>query len=274
MKDLASQPLIPIFALGQDTPCGPVKGRSGELKSIPITSLGIDDAYQRSMSQGSIRNIRKICADFDWAKFLPVIVVPDGDMFAIIDGQHRTTAAATIGIEVVPCYVLACSRAEAAGAFAAINGNVTPVSPQDVWLAELAAGDAKALEINSALEAASVRVVRKKHGYRTGETQSINVLRRAYEKYGRDLLITALQCITETGGGNPGLLLGAVVNGVALSIRAKSHLLAEPSRLFDVFDQVDLAYELAQAKIEAARTGNIVQAILTRRLNEQIRRLS
>lgn len=263
--------LFPIVPLGEDVQKGSTQGQIGRLEVLPIAKLYVDSVYQRAVSVASVRNIKRICIGFDWAKFLPVIVAKDGDRFAIVDGQHRTTAAATLGIKAVPCYILSCSPAEAAAAFAAINGNVTPVQPIDLWFAQLAAGDASCIALKAVLDAAGVTVVRKRDGYQVGETRSINVLRRAFEFYGPAILTTILQCIVETGNGNPGMIYGAILHGIGLAIRTKPELLAGPSQLFEIFDGLDLSELAHEAGIEAARTGNNQQAILVRVFNEKIR---
>lgn len=263
--------LQPIAALAGDFARSQPRGQVGRLEMLPVSALRVDDTYQRAVTVGSVKNIKRICAEFDWAKFLPVIVTQSGDDYCIVDGQHRTTAAATLGITNVPCYVLACSPAEAAGAFAAINGNVTPVRPVDLWFAELAAQAPKALALQRVLDAAGVKVIRRKDNFAVGETSSITVLRRAFNFYGSALLTTILQCITETGGGNAGLIIGSVVNGVGMAIRTKPDLLANPSRLFDLFDAIDLNSWVYQAKIEYARSGNAPQFILTRKINAKLR---
>lgn len=262
--------LFPIIPLGEDVDCGPAHGAVGQLETVPIAALMVDATYQRAISANSVRNIKRICKSFDWAKFLPVIVTKDGDHYSIVDGQHRTTAAATIGVTEVPCYVLSCSASEAASAFAAINGNVTPVKPIDLWFAELAAGHGDAVALQKVLDAAGVRVTRKTDGYAPGETRSINVLRRALDFYGSATLTTILQCIVETGNGNPGMLVGAVINGVGRAVRTKPDLLASPSKLFDIFDGIDLADLNYEARIENARTKNPIQFILTREINSII----
>jgi hypothetical protein len=267
-------PILPLPIADPSKELGAVSGAVGELKMIPIELLRVDGTYQRNFSQGSVRNVRKIAKTFSWAKFLPVIVVKseDGETYAVVDGQHRTTAAITLGIKVVPCYVLSCTVAEAAGAFAAINGNVTPMSPVDLWFARLASGEAEATALQRCLDAAEVKVTRKKDGHTVGETRSINVLARASDKYGEALLVTILQCITQTGDGNPGLINGAVIHGIGSAIRAKPDLLANPSELFDLMDDIDLGDLLQQARVEQARTGNLLQGIMTREINRKIRR--
>lgn len=266
-----TETLFPIVALG-DTPSAPrIAGHVGTFAIVPIEKLRVDSTYQRAVSAGSVRNIRRICEKFDWAKFLPVIVTKDGDIYSVVDGQHRATAAATIGITEVPCYILSCSNAEAAAAFAAINGNVTPVRPIDIWFAELAAGAPSAVALQKVLDAAGVKVTRKKEGFLVGETGSISVLRRAYDFYGSAMLTTILQCIVETGDGNPGMLYGAVINGIGRAIRTKPELLMNPSYLFEVFDGLSLSNMVYEAGIESARTSNPIQFILTRQVNTALK---
>lgn len=248
-----------------------VEGQVGDLRQVPIEKLGVNPAYQRQISRRSVRVIRRIVSGFHWSRFLPVIVVPQGDGFAIVDGQHRVTAALTLGITEVPCYVLSCSLDEAAGAFAAINGDVTPVTPQDIWFAQLEAGDPEALDLKRVLEAGGVAITRNKESFKVGETRSISVLRRAYKKYEQDILILALQAITETNDGNPGLINGAVVNGICKAIAAKTRVMNAPEAFFKVMDGVNLPEMIDDAREENLRTGNPLQFIITREINALLR---
>lgn len=267
---MSEQTRFPIVAL-PDAPTDVVaRGHVGRMEMLPISKLYVDTVYQRAVSSGSVRNIKRICEKFDWAKFLPVIVTQEGDTYSVVDGQHRTMAALTIGIDQVPCYVLSCSASEAAAAFAAINGNVTPVQPIDLWFAELAAQEPKALSLQRVLDAAGVKITRKKEGHLVGETRSVNVLARALDFYGSATLTTILQCIVECGDGNPGMITGAVVNGIGRAIRTKPDLLANPSRLFDIFDGLSISTMIYEAGIESARTGNPVQYVFTRQINQEI----
>lgn len=262
-----------ISKLGiEDRNIGPISGAPGQMKMLRISSLRVDGNYQRAMTVGSVRNIQRICKAFDWAKFLPVIVVEIEDgLWAIVDGQHRATAALTIGIDRVPCYELQCSMSEAAGAFAAINGNVTPMKPVDLWFARLAAGENEALDLKAVLDAADVSVTRKRKGLRVGETFAVTVLQRALDGYGASTLGTILQAITQTAEGNAGMVVGFVVHGIGKSIITKPNLLNEPSLLFDAMDDWPIDEAAHRANIESARTGNPIQYIITRELNDHLR---
>ncbi|MEP9354897.1 ParB N-terminal domain-containing protein [Xanthobacter sp. KR7-65] len=73
-------------------------------EGFSVQKLVVDPEYQREMSRRGVSNVRRISENFDWSKFAPVIVAPvEGGRFAVVDGQHRTTAAMLRGIESVPC---------------------------------------------------------------------------------------------------------------------------------------------------------------------------
>jgi ParB-like nuclease domain len=65
-----------------------------QLLWIEIKDLVIDPSYQRHIGKRGAANIRQIAENFDWSKFAPVIIAPiEGAQYAVVDGQHRTTAA-------------------------------------------------------------------------------------------------------------------------------------------------------------------------------------
>lgn len=48
----------------------------------------------------------------------------------------------------------------------------------------------------------------------SGQTQAVGALTRCLRDYGRETLITALQCITETADGNPGFVRATIIEGL------------------------------------------------------------
>lgn len=74
------------------------------LNWLEIDKLVVDSTYQREIGRRGAANVYQIAENFDWSKFAPVIVAPiEGGKFAIVDGQHRTTAAMLRGQQEVPC---------------------------------------------------------------------------------------------------------------------------------------------------------------------------
>ena len=68
-----------------------------------------DEEYQRELSSKSIRQIRKIAANWDWSAFKAPSVArtDDPDLYEVVDGQHTAIAAATNGnVGFLPCLLM------------------------------------------------------------------------------------------------------------------------------------------------------------------------
>jgi hypothetical protein len=142
-----------------DETTNPQPGRPPRMEWLAISSLVVDDRYQRAVESSGARNIKVIAQNFEWRKFSPVIVAPlGGGLNAIIDGQHRSTAALSLGYDRVPCYIVDATPEEAAAIFSAVNGNVTKLGSQGIFKAAHAAGEAWALAIDRACTSAGIHV--------------------------------------------------------------------------------------------------------------------
>jgi hypothetical protein len=184
------------------------------LEWIETSKLVVDVSYQREIGRRGAVNVNQIAENFDWSKFAPVIVAPvEGGYFAIVDGQHRTTAAMLRGQETVPCQIVQADRAKQAAAYAAVNGNITKTTAQQLYHAKLAAKDPHALAVAEVCAAAEIEILRKnlvRSEVKKGQTYAVTALSRCLIKYGRDTLITALQCITQTADGNAGFVRSTI----------------------------------------------------------------
>lgn len=115
-------------------------GPAPMLQWLKIADLVVDETYQRDLKPGNWTAIRRIADRFKWSRFSPVFVAPvEGGRYAIIDGQHRTHAAAICGFAEVPCQIVQMSQAEQAASFAAVNGLVTKVTIWNIFKAALVA---------------------------------------------------------------------------------------------------------------------------------------
>lgn len=122
---------------------------------LNIADLVIDDSYQRDLKRGNRGAIRRIAEQFKWSRFSPVFVAPvEGGKYAIIDGQHRTHAAALCGFDSVPCQIVQMTREEQAASFAAVNGLVTKVTAWNILRAAMVAGEDWAVECSRICAAA------------------------------------------------------------------------------------------------------------------------
>lgn len=260
---------FPVPAIEIDANPKPIMGTTGTLKTIPIASLHVDLQFQRGMTVGSARNARMIAAAFDWRRFVPVVVVEAGDgAYSIVDGQHRTAAAKARGIKAVPCYVLQASLADAAQAFAAINGAVTPMRSDDLFRAQVVAGEPEAVALKALLDDVGVRIVSGGQDYRKGDTRALKALRRARTVYGEDVLRLVLRCIVETGDGNAGMVTGGMINAMALTLLRKPEWLHAPSQVFDRLDTVRLSDLFNTAFEVYVRTKTPTQFTLEKLLRE------
>lgn len=193
-------------------------GPAPQLLWVEIKHLVVDPSYQRDIGKRGAANVRQIAENFDWSKFAPVIVAPiEGGQWAVVDGQHRTTAAMLRDIEKVPCQVVQADRVQQAAAYAAINGNITKTTPQQLYHAKLAAGNADCIALDEVCAAAGVEIVRRNlvmKRVQVGQTQAVGALSRCLRDYGSATLITALQCITQSADGNAGFVRATIVEGI------------------------------------------------------------
>ena len=231
-------------------------GERAELCLLPLDRLVVDDRYQRAIGRQGKPNVLRILASFDWRKFTPVVVTPVGDgLYAVIDGQHRATAALMHpAIDMVPCMVIRVTPEEAAACFAAINGAVTKITAGQIWRARVRSGEASALALNRALEAAGVRVLAYKgpsEPYKVGDTFAIGTLESMFAKYGPEVLVTALQSITQSGTGNPGCVVAPMIAAMCRIVFERPALQAAPTTLFELMDEIGLGRVIASTSARA-----------------------
>lgn len=207
---------------------------------LETSVLVVDDTYQREIGKRGAANVRLIAENFEWSKFAPVIVAAvEGGRFAIVDGQHRTTAAMLRGIKEVPCQIIVADRKEQAAAFAAVNGSVTKTTAQQVFHARLTSSDKYTVEIQKVCEAAGICIVRTnllQSKLKVGETMAIGAITRCVGKFGRDTVISALQCITQTSDGNAGFARASIIEGLCIALKELPLWRESGERLLRVMD--------------------------------------
>jgi hypothetical protein len=185
-----------------------------------------------------------------------VVVSPvEGGKFAIIDGQHRTTAAALVGLETVPCQVVIAAAAEQAAAFKAINGITTPISPMALHAAAVVAQEPWAVELADVCARAGVELLRyplPAEKQSPGQTMAVSAISSCLRRYGPDTLITALQCVTETANNKPGILSARMIKALCSVLDENKPWRDSGSALLDAFDEIDLADIQTASAVEAA----------------------
>ncbi len=193
-------------------------GPAPDQRWIKIEQLVVDPAYQRPVSAGGRKTVRKIAENFDWRFFSPVTVSPvEGGIFAIVDGQHRTTAAALLGIEQVPCAVIQADRAAQAKAFTAINGTQTKVSPVARFNARVTAGDEVAGPLAACLARRGIRLRAHQDAstMSPGDTNATVTCEKIWRERGAHLADVVFTHARTAAGDLPGMLNGMVLMAFA-----------------------------------------------------------
>lgn len=233
-------------------------GRPPKLEWLAIRSLVIDPSYQREINREGRTNIRRIVEQFNWSMFSPVIVASaGGNRYAIVDGQHRTTAAALLGLDKVPCQVIEAIPGEQAVAFRAINGNTIKLSSMNLHHAAVAAGDEKALLIQKVCAGADCVILRYPKPWNVisvGETMAVKAVGSAIRKFGPDTVTTALRCVRDSGDGNPGLLRSHIIVGISEVLFDHPEWRDLGGALIDAFDSIDVGSAFEDAAAISART--------------------
>lgn len=264
------------FAAYVGQPTSASLGVRPELAWLPISNLRIDERYQREVLRNGSRNIGKIARNFDWSKFGIVVVarLTDG-LFAIVDGQHRTIAAAARQILEVPCVIIDADPAQQAAAFAEINGSVTAISKLAIFAAEVAAGNPSALDLSKACSSAGVSVCRypvAANNMKPGETIAIGALQDNFKTYGPQHLTLALSAIMSSVGKTPGMVKAQIIKATCHVLEAEQTYRRSERRLLLSMERYDFAGELAKAEIEARTKKTGVHTALSVRLFDYLDR--
>lgn len=155
-----------------------------ELRHVAPTSLLVDEAYQRALTDRSRKLILRIAEAWDWRKYKPPVVVETPDGLHIIDGQHTAIGAATHGgFATIPVMVVRAETiAERAEAFVGHNRDRLGVTALDLHFASIAAGDEDALTVAQVCQRAGVRLLRFSPSggvFKPGDTMAVSAIAKA-----------------------------------------------------------------------------------------------
>jgi hypothetical protein len=271
------RPILPVEAVAVEKPAGPdAAGTPPQLDWIRIDRLVVDESYQRALSLAGIRNIRTIAENFRWSSFSPVIVSPVvGGRFAIVDGQHRTTAAALCGFESVPCQVVTATATEQASAFRRINGNTTRIHPMHLFAAAVAAGEPKASQAARVAREAGVTILRnpkRLSEQQPGETMCFGAILVGIRDHGEAATRLALEAICQPGNAGRGVLVAPIITAM-IAVVAERHPSHSREAILAAVDRVRLVRELDHATREWRERGGTLATALKRRLLDKVDRV-
>lgn len=241
MNDL--RPIEPINISDLDT-AAPETGEPICERVDPKT-LMVDPAYQRSIGERGLRQIRRIVEAWDWTKYKPPICAyaeHDGQtVLKVLDGQHTATAAASHpNIGMIPVMIVEAADVPAqAAAFVGQNTQRLGVTPLQVFFAEVTAGDPDALDVMNTCARAGVTVLRtppSRSEFKPRETVSITAIKALVDKRG---VMKARLILTVLAEAN----LAPIT---ADHIKAAEFLMTEPDYC-DQFEAADLVREIVTA---------------------------
>lgn len=151
---------------------------------VPKGLIDVDHQYQRPEDTA---RAAKIASSFSWAKFGAVVLVPDGDRYKVIDGQHRVSAAKLHPlVDHLPAVIMPAVKGVAAEAtsFIGINAERKAVQGLELYHARLAAGDEDARTIANVAAKAGVSVPRYPGAKNPRETIAVSVLQAIIGRHG------------------------------------------------------------------------------------------
>jgi hypothetical protein len=258
-----------ISSEGFEKPKSISAGAAPMLQWLKIADLIVDPAYQRPIVGNGRRNVDRIARAFSWSCFAPVVVAPvEGGKFAIIDGQHRTTAAALVGFDSVPCQIVIAALEEQAAAFKAINGITTPISRMALHAAALVAREPWAIRLADICMRAEVELLRYPvpiDKQSAGQTMAVGAIAQCLKRYGEETLITALQCVTQTDNNQPGVLSARLIKALCDVLDSDQERRDRGLDLLEAFDAIDLvATQSASVVDSAVKKISRVQAMADR----------
>lgn len=244
-------------------------GRPPRLEWLAIRQLVVDPEYQREITLVGRKNIRRIVAGFNWSMFAPVVVAAAGsNQFAIVDGQHRVTAAALVGVDKVPCAIIEAVRGEQAAAFRAINANTTRLHTVQLFHAAVASGEASALAVLDVCRRGGITIPKTPGPRKQCETLCVGTVAKAADRFGIDVTVTGLKAIVHSGDGSPLELNKTIIWGVVEVLHGHPEWCRTTPPLMLAFEDFNLeemwrAATAAAAKIRGSSSTLQFEAALT-----------
>lgn len=194
-------------------------------------TLFVDPAYQRSIGERGLKQIRQIIEAWDWNKFKPPAcsyAEHDGQtVLKVFDGQHTAIAAASHPeIREIPVMIHeAKETAQQAAAFVGQNMNRLAVTALQLHQAALVAGDEDALTVAQVCDRAGVKILRfptKNHS--AGDTVAVQAINALVEKRGAMKARIILEVLVKAG----------MAPIVAPQIKVVEALLTDPEYAADI----------------------------------------
>lgn len=182
-------------------------------EQIPIRNLVSSQQYQRNLSHG---HVRKVAANFDLYQINPVKVSRRDGINYVFNGQHTIeTVALVSGSRDTPVWCMVyddIEYEEEADIFANQAKYVKPLTPYEIFLANIEADSDKHLIIKGLVESYGLTITSKR--IQNGIC-AIAALEYVYDRYGYHVLERALRLCVGTWEGDASSLTANMIKGLA-----------------------------------------------------------
>lgn len=182
-------------------------------EKIPIKNLVSNQEYQRNLSQS---HVEKAAANFDIFQINPVKVSRRDGINYVFNGQHTIEIVAKVsGSRETPVWCMVydelCYEHEA-DIFANQMKFVKPLSPYEIFIANLEAGNDEQLIIKGMIESYGLQLGTKKA---PNIICAVSTLESIYTKHGYHVLNRVLRLLIATWEGDPLSFSANMLNAVA-----------------------------------------------------------
>jgi hypothetical protein len=99
---------------------------------------------------------------------------------------------------------------------------------------------------------------------------AVSMLQGALKKFGREVLISALCCITKTRRGNPGMIRVQIIDALCAVIETEPAFLSDRARLVKTMQTFDFNAQFNDARKASIESGAKVSALLVEAIGEHL----
>lgn len=195
-------------------------------EKIPIKNLSSNQDYQRPLSESQIVKAAK---DFDIYQINPVKVSRRNGINYVFDGQHTIEIIAQVSqSRDTPVWCMIYDDliyAHEAQIFADQQKHSRPLTPYDMFIAQLEAGSEKHLLINDLLKSYNLELASTSKG--DGYICAVSALTNIFDKYGFHILDKTLRLCIGAWQGEKYSLSSGMISGVARLLAAYGDQLNE-----------------------------------------------
>ncbi|WP_051589075.1 DUF6551 family protein [Ruminococcus sp. NK3A76] len=180
---------------------------------IPIKNLVSNQEYQRNLST---KHVKQAAEHFDLYQINPVKVSRRDGINYVFNGQHTIEIVASVsGSRDTPVWCMVYDGLiyeHEADIFANQMKYTKPLSPYEIFMANIEAGNDKQLIIRELVESYNLRIA---HNKQVGTICAIATLESIYDKYGLQNLHRVLRLIIGTWEGDVNSFSSSILTGVA-----------------------------------------------------------